>query len=133
MLYLRFPRWERGKLLLRNPADNTAQKDSPASPWRFSGPRSLFSPYWATLQAKTRCCLRIISETFASTYLGCYIDHEDVRDFTYVVTWTDLTPQKCIRHCADLGFDYAGLQYGIEVTSTTSFRSSFDCRFCMNV
>ncbi|XP_066282938.1 beta-1,3-glucan-binding protein-like [Branchiostoma lanceolatum] len=52
--------------------------------------------------------------TSQGTYLGCYIDHEDVRDFPYVVTWTDLTPQKCIRHCSDLGFDYAGLQYGVE-------------------
>eukprot|EP00058_Branchiostoma_floridae_P025161 XP_002610651.1 hypothetical protein BRAFLDRAFT_65842 [Branchiostoma floridae] len=47
-------------------------------------------------------------------YLGCYVDHEDDRDFPYVVTWSDLTPPKCIRHCADMGFGYAGLQYAVE-------------------
>ncbi|XP_019621231.1 PREDICTED: beta-1,3-glucan-binding protein-like [Branchiostoma belcheri] len=47
-------------------------------------------------------------------YLGCYVDQEDARDFPYVMTWSDLTPQKCIRHCADLGYAYAGLQYAVE-------------------
>ncbi|KAI8502156.1 hypothetical protein Bbelb_197440 [Branchiostoma belcheri] len=50
----------------------------------------------------------------AGAYLGCYVDQEDARDFPYVMTWSDLTPQKCIRHCADLGYAYAGLQYAVE-------------------
>ncbi|KAI8480811.1 hypothetical protein Bbelb_414460 [Branchiostoma belcheri] len=58
-------------------------------------------------------------------YLGCYVDQEDARDFPYVMTWSDLTPQKCIRHCADLGYAYAGLQYAVEYYELGTARGLF--------
>ncbi len=52
------------------------------------------------------------SATPAATYLGCFRD-TDQRDLN-ATQWDDgqMTPQRCIRTCADSGFEYAGLQYG---------------------
>ena len=48
----------------------------------------------------------------AATYLGCFRD-TDQRDLNGT-QWDDgqLTPARCLRSCADNGFEYAGLQYG---------------------
>ncbi len=48
----------------------------------------------------------------AATYLGCFRD-SDQRDLN-ASQWDDgqMTPTRCIRSCADNGFEYAGLQYG---------------------
>ncbi|CAH1261309.1 KREMEN2 [Branchiostoma lanceolatum] len=57
-------------------------------------------------------------------YLGCYRDggSMDSRDLSGDnMTSADLTPKLCLDYCAEAGYTYAGVQYGVECFCGNSF------------
>ncbi|XP_066271103.1 uncharacterized protein [Branchiostoma lanceolatum] len=56
------------------------------------------------------------------TYLGCFIDDANDRDFPYSTTLTHTNGYStCSQHCASLGYRYIGLQYAIECACGHSY------------
>ncbi|XP_078585898.1 beta-1,3-glucan-binding protein-like [Branchiostoma floridae x Branchiostoma japonicum] len=56
------------------------------------------------------------------TYLGCFVDDANDRDFPYSTTLTYTNGYStCSQHCASLGYRYIGLQYAIECSCGHSY------------